>query len=76
MVDAEIEWLAESNTESMWQSQKLIQELLIPIHCLNRKTIVSSNLCYYFVPAYIVCPHHALLKELSIPLENTCSYLR
>lgn len=66
MVDAEIKWLAESNTASLWQSQKLIQELLIPIHCLNHKTVVSSNLYYYFVPLYVVCPHHALLKLLSV----------
>ena len=76
MVDAEIKCLAETNTGSLWQSQKLFQELLIPIHCLNHKTIVSSNLYYYFVPVYIVRPHHALLKELPIPLENSSSYLR
>lgn len=74
-MDAEIKWLAASNTGSLWQSQKLIHELLIPILCLNQKTIMSSNLYYYFVPVYIVCFQHILLKELSTPLENTSSYL-
>ena len=69
-----MKWLAESNTGRLWQSGKPVQELLIPIHCLHHKTIVSSSLYYYFVPVHI-CPHHALLKELLIPLENTSSYL-
>lgn len=76
MVDAKNKWLAESNTGSLWQSKKLIQELLIPIHCLNHKTTESSNSYYYSVPAYAVCPHHALLKEVLRALENASFYFQ
>lgn len=62
MVDVEIKWLAESNTGSLWQSQKLIQGLLIPIQWLNHKVTIFQ--------------HYTVIFYLYVLLTSTCSVKR